>query len=155
IAVTDTEPRFGERSIVATDPSGLVMELVATDRDSRSPWSEGDVDPAAAVRGLHSVSMTISDAAPTLEFMTGLLGFTVFERMKNRIRVAVNGDVPGRTVDIIERTDAAPAVNGLGTVHHVAMAIEGEDQQAALRDELIARGRQVTPVMDRQYFRSI
>jgi catechol 2,3-dioxygenase-like lactoylglutathione lyase family enzyme len=34
-AVADAEPRFGEASVIATDPSGLVMELVATDRGSR------------------------------------------------------------------------------------------------------------------------
>jgi glyoxalase family protein len=35
------------------------------------------------------------------------------------------------------------------------MAIADEDAQLALRDELIRLNRQVTPVMDRQYFRSI
>ena len=88
--------------------------------------------------------------------MSGLLGFTVVDRMKGRIRVAVNGDAPGHTIDIVERPDAAPAVNGLGTVHHVAMAIEGEDQQAALRNELIARRPSGhARCCDRQYFRSI
>ena len=154
-AVADVETRFGEPSIVAMDPSGLAMELVATDRDAREAWAGGDVDPGAAVRGLHSVSMTIRHAAATVDFMTGLLGFTVVDRIKGRIRVSVNGDSPGHTIDIVERPDAAQAVNGLGTVHHVAMAIEGEDQQAALRQELIARGLQVTEVLDRQYFRSI
>jgi len=154
-AVEDAPTRFGETSIFARDPSGLVMEIVATDRDSRQAWSGGDVDPGAAVRGLHSVSMTVRDAAPTVEFMTGVLGYSVVDRMKGRIRVSVNGDAPGHTIDIVEHADAAQAINGLGTVHHVAMAIEGEDQQAALRNELIARGLQVTPVLDRQYFRSI
>src|SRR5262249_4866741 len=149
------EPRFGESSIVATDPSGLQIELVATDRDSRQPWAESDIDAGAAVRGLHSVSMTVRNAASTIAFMTELLGFTVVDRMTGGSRVGVNSDLPGRTMDIVERPDAVQAVNGLGTVHHVAMAMEGEDQQAALRNELTARGIQVTPVMDRQYFKSI
>ena len=51
--------------------------------------------------------------------------------------------------------DAPPARNGLGTVHHVALAIAGEDEQRQLRQELIARGISVTDVLDRQYFRSI
>ena len=154
-SATVAEPRFGESSIVATDPSGLQIELIATDRDSRQPWVESAVDAGAAVRGLHSVSMTVRDAAPTIEFMTGVLGYTVVDRMKGRTRVSVNGDAPGHTIDIVEHADAVQSINGLGTVHHVAMAIEGEDQQAALRNELIARGLQVTPVMDRQYFKSI
>jgi glyoxalase family protein len=48
-----------------------------------------------------------------------------------------------------------PAVNGLGTVHHVAMAIASEDEQLRLREELIAFGSKVTEVRDRCYFKSI
>ena len=33
--------------------------------------------------------------------------------------------------------------------------IDDAEQQLALRDELVARGLRVTPVLDRQYFRSI
>ena len=65
-AFEEVEPRFGEESIVATDPSGLGIELVANDRDRRPAWTGADVDPAAAVRGLHSVSMVVRDAARTL-----------------------------------------------------------------------------------------
>jgi len=50
---------------------------------------------------------------------------------------------------------ATPAKNGIGTVHHVAMAIATEEQQVTLREELVRRGVQVTEVRDRQYFKSI
>ena len=154
-AFEEVEPRFGEESIVATDPSGLGIELVANDRDRRPAWTGPDVDPAAAVRGLHSVSMVVRDAARTLPLMTGVLGFEVVGLMDGRVRVAVNGDLPGRTIDIVERPDAAAAANGLGTVHHVAMAIDGEEEQRRLRADLVQRGIQVTEVLDRQYFKSI
>jgi glyoxalase family protein len=55
----------------------------------------------------------------------------------------------------VRAPEAAGAVNGLGTVHHVAMAIANADQQLQLREELLALGCKVTPVMDRQYFQSI
>jgi glyoxalase family protein len=155
VAVTPVEPRFGEESIVATDPSGLLIELVATDADTRTAWSGADVPGECAIRGLHSVSLTLRDAAPTLAFMTELLGYTVLHRGTHRVRVGVNGGGPGRQIDLVVAPDAPAALNGIGTVHHVAMAIGDEDTQFALRDALIARGVQVTPVMDRQYFRSI
>ena len=50
---------------------------------------------------------------------------------------------------------AAAAVNGLGTVHHVAMAIATDDEQARLRAELLQMGLLVTDVRDRCYFKSI
>jgi glyoxalase family protein len=152
--VTDAPPRFGEESILVADPSGLMMELVATDRDTRAPWSAG-VPPDSAVRGLHSVTMTVRDPKPTIEFMRDLLGFEIVNDMEGRVRVAVNGDEPGKTIDLAHSPGVDSAMNGIGTVHHVAMAITDGDEQRRLRDEIVRRGLQVTPVMDRQYFTSI
>src|SRR5947209_14244832 len=38
IAVNDLPPRFGEAAIAFSDLSGLMFELIATDRDARAPW---------------------------------------------------------------------------------------------------------------------
>jgi glyoxalase family protein len=157
-AVQDVEPRFGEHAIAVADPSGLVFELVETARDTRTPWTggtPGDVDATSAIRGLHSVTMTVRNPARTVELMTGLLGYSVANEAEGRIRVVVNGDLPGHTIDIVHDEDAEQAMNGLGTVHHVAMAIATEDEQLRLRDELIQWGCKVTEVRDRCYFKSI
>ena len=154
IAVSARAERFNEESIVATDPSGLRIELVGTSDDARDGWSNV-VGGEAAVRGLHSVAMTIRSPEKTLELMTGLLGFQIVAETPDRIRVGLNGGGPGRNVDLILAPDAPQAVNGLGTVHHVAFAIPDDESQRRLREELIGLGYQVTAVMDRQYFRSI
>ena len=44
---------------------------------------------------------------------------------------------------------------GVGTVHHVAFRVPDEETQLALREEISALGYNVTPVLDRNYFRSI
>ena len=152
--VTDAPQRFGDESILVADPSGLCIELVATDRDARAPWTAGGVDAASAVRGLHSVSLEVRDPRRTVEFMRELLGFEVVNEMDGRTRVAVNGDGPGKFMDVVHAGDSGWAKNGLGTVHHVAMAIGTEEEQSKLRGELAGRA-QVTPVRDRQYFKSI
>jgi glyoxalase family protein len=156
VAVTDVPPRFGEESIVVGDPSGLAFELVGNDCDARAPWvsDAADVDAESAVRGLHSVTMTVRDPVPTVAFMRDL-GFAVVNESDGRLRVAVNGPGAGRTIDVVYSADAPPARNGLGTVHHVAMAIDDASDQLRLREELVRRGIEVTPVMDRQYFQSI
>lgn len=51
--------------------------------------------------------------------------------------------------------DGDAAVNGLGTVHHVAMAISTPDEQLRLHYELLQLGVLVTDVRDRTYFQSI
>jgi len=87
--------------------------------------------------------------------MTGLLGYAVVDETEGRIRVAVQGDGPGRAIDVVHDANVETAVNGLGTVHHVAMAVESADDQLRLREELIRYGCKVTEVRDRCYFQSI
>ena len=154
ISVEDREPRFGEDIVVCSDRSGLAFELVANGRDARSPWTSG-VGAEAAIRGLHSVTMIVASRARTLDLMTGLLGYRIVNEEDNRIRVAVNGDAPGRIIDIVVDPRVGPGMNGLGTVHHVAMAVADAEEQLRFQNELIQYGCQVTEVRDRCYFTSI
>ena len=145
----------GGNGIVATDPSGLQVRLTETKDDSRTPWTGNGLSADIAIRGLHSVTLTVTAPGPSVSFARELLGFEVVDEAKGLVRMAVNGDLPGHALELRYSGDALPARNGLGTVHHVALAISGEDEQRQLRQELIARGNSVTDVLDRQYFRSI
>ena len=154
-AVTDMAARFGDPVIRFADRSGITFELIATDRDARTPWVARDFDAADAIRGLHSVTLVVRDAKKTVELMTQLLDYTVVDEMDSRIRLGVNGGGPGKTIDVAHHADAEPARNGLGTVHHVAMAVGSADEQLRLREELLRYGCKVTEVRDRCYFQSI
>jgi glyoxalase family protein len=151
----DLDVRFGATGLAVRDPSGLVIELVADGRDQRPPWTGGGVEDGAAIRGLHSVTLLLRDRAPTMTLMTGLLGFSVVDEGADRTRMAVGDDAPGHLVDLVVAADAPPARNGLGTVHHVAFAIDSAEEQLELRAELVQLGYDVTPVRDRTYFQSI
>jgi glyoxalase family protein len=155
IVTAEDQTRFGEESITFADPSGLLIELVATDRDRRTPWTGAGIDEDRAIRGLHSVTMVVRAPDRSVEFMTGRLGFRVGETVGDRVRLTVNGDGPGKTIEIVSNDRAPAARNGLGTVHHVAMAVAEAAEQLRLREELVELGLSVTPVMDRQYFQSI
>jgi len=144
----------GEESIAIVDPSGLVIALVAND-DDRVPWTGSGVGSALAIRGLHSVALTIASPAATIDFLSSLLGFEVTHDADGRTRLGVNGGGPGRSIDIVHDGEAPAARNGLGTVHHVAVAIATGEQQLIIREEVQRLGVSVTPVLDRQYFRSI
>jgi glyoxalase family protein len=50
---------------------------------------------------------------------------------------------------------ARKAREGVGQTHHVAYRAENEEQQLAWRDHLLSLGLEVSPVMDRNYFKSI
>ena len=155
VAVNDLPPRFGEPAIGFSDLSGLMFEMIATDRDARSPWTASPIDAGIAIRGLHSVTLLVREPAKTIDLMSSLLDWSVAGESDGRIRVAVNGGGPGRWIDVAHDPHADAAVNGLGTVHHVAMAVGSEEEQLQLREKLIAYGCKVTEVRDRCYFKSI
>jgi glyoxalase family protein len=151
----DVSGRFGEEGISIVDPSGLWFELMGASDDAREPWTGNGVEAGEAIRGLHSVTMVVRDPGPTLELMTGVLGWNVLHQEGPRTRVSAGGNAAGHLIDIVHEPDAIPAVNGIGTVHHVAMAIGSADEQLELRKELLQMGVRVTEVRDRCYFQSI
>jgi glyoxalase family protein len=154
IEAIEGRARFTDEVLAFRDSSGLIFEVVASDQDQRESW-QSTIAEDEAIRGLHSVTLVVRAPQPTLDLMTSVLGFSVVAEMEGRVRVAVNGNRPGHIMDILHDERATAARNGIGTVHHVAMAIETDEQQLALRAELVQRGLQVTEVRDRQYFKSI
>lgn len=154
VAFNDVESHFGEPAIGFNDPSGLLFEMIATDRDERAPWAR-EVPADAAIHGLHSVTMLVKSAGSTLHFMTASLGYRIIAKEGKRTRLAAGADKPGHYIDVLEDFSAHPAINGVGTVHHVAMAIGSAEEQLAIRDQLLAEGIGVTDVRDRTYFTSI
>jgi glyoxalase family protein len=101
--------------------------------DTRAPWRKADIDDASAVRGIHGVTLTVRDPTQTLGFMNELMETSVVGEGEGAMRVAVNGDAPGRLVEIVRADEAPAAVNGLGTVHHVAFAVDDPEQQLEIR----------------------
>jgi glyoxalase family protein len=155
VAFTDGPSEFGEEAIRFSDPSGLTIRLVESRVDVRAPWRRPDIADASAIRGIHGVTLLVREPQDTIAFVQSLMDAEVVGETGGAARLAVNGEAPGRLIEIARAGDAPAAVNGLGTVHHVAFAVDDPEQQLEVRRELIRRGVQVTEVMDRQYFRSI
>ena len=155
IGVTEEGRRFGEEFLGFRDPSGLDLELVGATRDEREPWVAPGLDPSMAIRGVHSVTLTIGIAEPSVALLSEVLGWTARGEEAQRTRLEINGGGAGRTLDLLAAPEAPVASNGLGTVHHVAMGVAGPEEQLAYRRELVRAGVPVTEVLDRQYFTSI
>ncbi len=155
VQVQDADRRFGDPVLRVEDPSGLWFELVGNNRDARAPWTGNGVGASDAIRGLHSVTMVVRSLGRTRDLMTTLLGYRVTDESADRTRFAAGGDGPGHTIDVVVDPDGKAAVNGLGTVHHVAMGISSGDEQRRLREELLQMGLRVTDIRDRCYFESI
>ncbi|RCW46303.1 glyoxalase family protein [Halopolyspora algeriensis] len=156
VAVQQVQTRSGEDALSLHDPDGLLIELVAhPEADPRPPWAQGPIPTEHAIRGLHSVTLTESGYENTAGLLTETLGFRLVEESADRFRFATGPGGSGAFVDLICHPEAQRGLVSAGTVHHVAWRTPNDDDQADWREELLGRGLDVTPIMDRQYFHSI
>jgi glyoxalase family protein len=58
-------------------------------------------------------------------------------------------------LDILDAPEAPVGEEAAGTVHHVAWRATNDAHELDWRDVLVHSGRNVTPVIERKYFRSI
>ena len=148
--------RFGTDSIVITDPDGIELELVDRASDDRfAPWREGPVGAEHAIRGFHSVTLTVAEGAATFDLLGRTMGFRKAGEEGNRTRFETGAGGPNGTVDVVESPNGRAGEESIGTVHHVAWRADGNAHQLAWREALVKVGRNVTPVIDRYYFKSI
>jgi glyoxalase family protein len=87
--------------------------------------------------------------------MTDTLGFRQTGEVEGRARYEAGEGGPGNTVDLADGTGFPRGRIGVGTVHHVAFRASDEQTQLELREKVSSLGYNVTPVLDRNYFRSI
>ena len=148
--------RFGADALVLADADGIELELVGDASDERwVPWPDSSVDQAHAIRGFHSVTMTVAEATATLDLMVKAMGFRKAAHEGQRTRFETGKGGPHAILDVVESPEGPEGEESVGTVHHVAWRAVDAAHQAEWRDVLVAAGRNVTPVIDRYYFKSI
>jgi glyoxalase family protein len=150
------EQRFADEVLPFLDPDGLRLELVATsEADARKP-APSDVVPAEhAIRGFHGTTLGLSDALLTATVLTETMGYRLLAQSGHRARYTVDQGGPGTYVDLLTDPALPRGLNGAGTVHHVAFRVPDDATQEAARFVLNRSGLQVSPVIDRAYFKSI
>lgn len=149
--------RLGRESVlVLFDPDGLKLELVAhPGAEDRAPWAGGGVPERHAIRGIHSVTLTEKTVGPTAGLLAEAMGFRSETVGKGRTRFEVGAGGAGTIVDLVEEPSGGRGRVAAGSVHHVAFRVADDAAQRGWLADLAERGLHVTPVQDRQYFRSI
>jgi glyoxalase family protein len=143
-------------ALLLHDPDGIELNLVANASDDRwKPWEEASVEPEHAIRGFHSVTMTLAEVAATFNLLTTVMGFRVAAEEGRLTRFETGGGGPHAILDVIESPEGPEGSESTGTVHHVAWRTPDAEAQKGWRNELTTAGRNVTPVIDRWYFKSI
>ena len=156
IATFPVEERFGDQVLPLLDHDGLRLEIVASaENDPRPPTPSTEIPAAHAIRGFHSTTLALNDASATAAVLTGQMGYRQVGPGGYRTRYTVAGGGPGTYVDLLTDPAIPRGLNGAGTVHHVAFRVPDDATQVAARSVLQDNALQVSPVIDRAYFKSI
>jgi len=146
VIAEEIEGRFGSNALRFLDPDGLQLELLASANEESSS--------ARAIRGFAAPTLEVRDPEKTEKLLTEILGFEFVAEENNRRRFRGSGSNASAEVDLVS-SEAGFGQIAAGTVHHIAFRAADDDEQLKVREQLVARGLNVTPVIDRQYFHSI
>ncbi|MDB6113470.1 MAG: mhqO, partial [Lacunisphaera sp.] len=150
------ESRFADEVLPFADPDGLRLELVATrESDSRPAAPARDVPVEFAIRGFHSSTLALADSTATAKVLTESMGYRLAETSGHRARYTAAAGGPGTYVDLFTDPALPRGLNGAGTIHHVAFRVADDAKEIRAREILLKSGLQVSPVIDRAYFKSI
>jgi glyoxalase family protein len=150
------ESRFGEAVLPFRDPHGQPLGLVETAEERAwIPWEEGPVSVERQLRGMHSVRLVVRELEPTDRVLREVLGFQAAGEEEGWRRYGADDGGSGRWLEVRESPEARPGGWGTGGVHHVAWQVEDDQEQAVMRERLLAAGLRPTPPIDRFWFRSV
>lgn len=150
----------GREQLRFTDPEGLELALI-NDHGAPGggePWEQSPVPVEMGIRGMFAVTLQVADLEPTAQVLTQVLGFYPQREYfaESRVTVFVTGQGgPGSEVHVESGPHLMPARLGRGGVHHVAFRTPNDEEHNAWRRRIASAGLQVTPVIDRFYFKSI
>jgi glyoxalase family protein len=149
---TALDERFGLMRLSFRDLDGLPLELVEND-DSRDGWQTTETGYAHAIRGIYGATATVPDIEHSAA-MLAVLGLNRVGEENGRVQFQA-GAAPGGMLELEENRTLRRGTTGPGQVHHIAWRVPDDATELAFRATLEREGANVSPVMERSYFRSI
>jgi glyoxalase family protein len=150
--------RFGQATVTFTHPAGLGFEVIEDASDTREGWTTSEISADVAVRGFHSVAMSVQDTEEMERFLMEGLGFAKTATDGLHTRYGIAGGGPGKTIELVAEPERRQGTwqFAQGLVHHVALAVPTETEQTAIKAHLEGLGyTDVSEIKDRNYFHSI
>ncbi len=156
VKVTESGQRFGEDYLAFEDPDGLPLTLIIpAESDSRKPWTTQEVSDQFALRGFHSISLTLNSIDATAAVLTDIFEYQFAGQEGDRFRYRTSTVEHANIVDLIANPVASRTGNAGGTIHHVAFRVNNEKTLMAFREKVLAKGLNITEKIDRNYFFSL
>lgn len=150
------QDRFGEQYLSFRDPDGLDIELIAgQEEDARKPWETEEVKASVALKGFHSVTLSLKGIQHTAEILTSIFGYRLLKQEGNRYRFVTDAVEGANIVDLLEQPSVPAGINAGGTNHHVAFRVKDDVALMEFREKILSKGFNITPKIDRKYFYSL
>lgn len=155
------ETRDGRDQILFEDAEGQRLGLVADNgRGPGVPWARSPVPAAHQIRGLGPITVSVPDPRPTAVILSEVMGLR---------QVRDYSSEEGRAVHVFEMGEGGPAaelhvkvepgldpaVQGAGSVHHVAFRVPSFAQYDQWAERLRELRIPNSGKVDRFYFRSL
>ncbi len=124
------------------------------------------ISPDMRLQGIHHITGITGDVLEAGEFYEAALGLSVVKKTLNQddartphwfwARYDGKEVGPHSSLSLFEwKGSQYRARPGAGQTHHIAFRAASEEDQLEWRDHLLSMGVEVSPVLDRKYFRSI
>ncbi|HKL35715.1 MAG TPA: ring-cleaving dioxygenase, partial [Salegentibacter sp.] len=79
-----TREQFGEKFLPFRDPDGLNLKLVVPKHeDDRKGWETDEIKSDVALKGFHSVTLTLYNVGPTAGILTDIFDYELEEKEDN------------------------------------------------------------------------
>jgi glyoxalase family protein len=148
--------RFNESYLVVLDPDGLKLEFVISDReDNREQYVKGGIPAEAAIKGFYGTTLTLNNIDKTAKLLTDVFGYKLIDEKVNRFRFAADSNENANYVDLVAVPGESIGNVAGGSVHHVAFRAKDDEEQMMFREILADKGYNITPQIDRMYFKSV
>ena len=155
VTYNNPSPALGDEVLVFLDPDGLKLELVSDAGDDRKAWDADDVPQEFGIRGFHGAALSLEGYEATAKLLTEVFGYEKKYENVNRFRFVNPNSANANIVDLVCLPSGQRGSVAGGTVHHIAFRTANEGNQLRIREKLLSLGYNVTPQLDRNYFKSV
>jgi glyoxalase family protein len=120
-------------------------------------WTTAEVSLENAVRYFYSARLSVVAAETVVPVLEYVLGYREVEEAHHGqlFRLAFGDSPRGAHLEVAESPSLETGINAAGTVHHIAFAVDSEEQLLELRQRVTEVGLYPTQIIDRYYFKSV
>ncbi|MBM7713976.1 glyoxalase family protein [Bacillus thermophilus] len=162
----EIKERAGRLTLAFNDFEGQRLILVSDENNKGvkggTPWGKSPIPKEFGIVGLGPSQLTIANIEGTVDLFTNVLGF----RKKGQYASSVKGQPDivvyetgeggtGAEIHLEHRLDVTEERPGRGSVHHIALRVDNEEEFHAWIDKLNEHNIAHSGFVDRFYFRSV